>query len=51
MANSYDPLSIFSTVTTFLTTGLLPAVAGLVVLGITVRIAFKAVKNRANGVH
>lgn len=44
MPTLYDPIAIFGTVTTFLTGQLLPAVAGLVVLGISVRLAIKAVR-------
>lgn len=44
MANAYDPTAIFGTVTTFLTGQLLPAISLLVVLGISVRLAIKAVR-------
>lgn len=38
-----DVSGIFASVTTFATGTLLPAVAGLVVLGISIRLAIKAV--------
>ena len=45
---AYSPLSIFDTVKDFLTGKLLPAIAGLVVLGISVRLAIKAVRKFSN---
>ena len=47
---TFDPMSIFATVTTFLTGSLLPAIVGLVVLGISVGIAIKAVKKYSKSV-
>ena len=44
----FDPIALFTTVTTFLTGQLLPAVAGLIVLGISVRLAIKAVRKFSN---
>lgn len=44
---AYDPSSLFTTVTTFITTNLLPATVGLLVLSISVRLAFKAVRKFA----
>jgi hypothetical protein len=42
-----DVNGIFSTVTTFITTNLLPAIVGLVVLSISIRLGLKAVRKYA----
>jgi len=47
---AYDPTSLFAEVTTWLTSVLIPVAVGLMVLGITVRIAFKMVRKFANRV-
>jgi len=48
--NAYDPTSLFTEVTTWLTGVLIPVVVALMVLGITVRIGFKMVRKFANRV-
>jgi hypothetical protein len=44
----YSPMSIFDNVKGWLTGSLLPAIAGLVILGISVRLAIKAVRKFSN---
>ena len=45
---AYDPTSLFTQVTTWLTGVLIPVVVGMLVLGITVKIGMKAVKRFAH---
>lgn len=47
MPASFNPLSIFDTLQTFVTGQLVPAVVGLVVITTTVSIAIKAATKRA----
>ena len=47
---AYDPTSLFTQITTWLTGVLIPVAVGLMVLGITVKIGFKMVKKFANRV-
>jgi len=44
---SLDVTGIFTTVTTFITSNLLPAIVGLVVLSISIRLGIKAVRKFA----
>jgi len=48
--NAYDPTSLFTEVTTWITGVLIPATVALFVLGITIRLGFKMVRKFANRV-
>lgn len=41
--SAFSVTGIFSDVTSFVTTGLLPVITGMIVLGISIRLAVKAV--------
>lgn len=47
---AYDPTTLFTEVTTWLTGVLLPVMVAMLVLGITVRIAIKAVRKYSSKV-